>query len=77
LAYLPDNKEGNELLRLLRKAFVARLMFTVGRSGADNVVIWSGISHKTNTQGGLTGYGYPDPTYLTRLREDLKAKGIE
>ena len=22
-------------------------------------------------------FGYPDPTYLTRVREELKAKGIE
>ena len=56
-AYLPDNKEGNELLVLLRKAFEARLVFTVGRSvtsGADNAVIWNDIHHKTSTYGGPT-----------------------
>ena len=54
-AYLPDNKEGNELHVLLRKAFEARLVFTVGRSittGADNVVTWNDIHHKTSTYGG-------------------------
>jgi deltex-like protein len=58
LAYLPDNKEGNELLSLLRKAFEARLVFTVGRSvttSAENVVTWNDIHHKTNMYGGQTG----------------------
>jgi len=31
-AYLPDNDEGRKVLRLLRKAFVQRLIFTVGQS---------------------------------------------
>jgi deltex-like protein len=80
VAYLPNNKEGNELLGLLRKAFEARLVFTVGRSvttSAENVVTWNDIHHKTRIDGGQTGYGYPDATYLSRLREDLRAKGIE
>ena len=25
----------------------------------------------------LDRYGYPDPTYLVRVRQELKAKGIE
>ena len=29
-AYLPDNREGKEVLALLRRAFDARLVFTVG-----------------------------------------------
>ena len=56
-AYLPDNKEGNDLLVLLRKAFEARLVFTVGRSvtsGIDNVVTWNDIHHKTSMYGGPT-----------------------
>jgi len=31
-AYLPDNREGREVLQLLRRAFEARLVFTVGTS---------------------------------------------
>ena len=57
-AYLPNNKEGNELLRLLRRAFDARLVFTVGRSvttGTDNLVTWNDIHHKTSKYGGHTG----------------------
>ena len=56
-AYLPDNKDGKDLVHLLRKAFDARLVFTVGKSvttGADNVVTWNDIHHKTNKYGGAT-----------------------
>ena len=54
-AYLPDNREGNAVLKLLRKAFDMRLVFTIGRSvtrGSDNVVVWNDIHHKTNRSGG-------------------------
>lgn len=57
-AYLPDNTEGRKVLRLLRKAFEQKLTFTIGRSttsGADNVITWNDIHHKTNTTGGATG----------------------
>ena len=53
-AYLPDNPEGREISRLLRKAFEARLVFTIGKSnttGQDNVVIWNDIHHKTSLSG--------------------------
>ncbi|KAA0708056.1 E3 ubiquitin-protein ligase DTX3L [Triplophysa tibetana] len=79
-AYLPDNKEGNHVLGLLRRAFDQRLIFTVGTSttsGATNAVTWNDIHHKTNTHGGPEGYGYPDPDYLKRVKDELKAKGIE
>lgn len=57
-AFLPDCPEGREVLDLLKKAFNARLTFTIGRSvttGASNVVIWNDINHKTSTHGGATG----------------------
>lgn len=55
-AYLPDNPEGRQVLTLLRRAFDAGLVFTVGRSnvtGKDNVVIWNDIHHKTKPEGPL------------------------
>ena len=58
-AYLPDNKEGRKVLKLLKKAFEQKLIFTIGRSstsGADNVITWNDIHHKTCTSGGLTKY---------------------
>lgn len=41
--YLPDNTEGNEVLKLLEIAFQRRLTFTIGTSvtsGEVNTVIW-------------------------------------
>ncbi|KAK3512479.1 hypothetical protein QTP70_014615 [Hemibagrus guttatus] len=79
-AYLPNNAEGKYVLTLLQRAFDQKLIFTVGSSrtsGADNVVIWNDIHHKTNRNGGPQRYGYPDPDYLNRVKEELKAKGIE
>ncbi|XP_068450021.1 E3 ubiquitin-protein ligase DTX3L isoform X2 [Clinocottus analis] len=78
-AYLPDNKEGKEVLQLLKKAFEQRLIFTVGTSvttGMENQVTWNDIHHKTNHSGGAACFGYPDPAYLSRVKEELKAKGI-
>ncbi|RVE72761.1 hypothetical protein OJAV_G00041080 [Oryzias javanicus] len=79
-AYLPDNKEGNEVLMLLKKAFDQKLTFTIGASrttGCEDQVTWNDIHHKTSMYGGPDSYGYPDPNYLSRVREELKAKGIE
>uniref|UniRef100_A0A8C7WRY7 E3 ubiquitin-protein ligase n=1 Tax=Oryzias sinensis TaxID=183150 RepID=A0A8C7WRY7_9TELE len=79
-AYLPDNKEGNAVLQLLKKAFDQRLIFTVGNSetnGLENQVIWNDISHKTSLSGGIKNFGYPDPNYLEKVKKDLKAKGIK
>ncbi|XP_036402000.1 uncharacterized protein LOC118789594 [Megalops cyprinoides] len=79
-AYLPDNQEGREVLRLLQRAFDQRLVFTVGISrttGDENAVIWNDIHHKTSMLGGPQSFGYPDPDYLRRVKEELKAKGYE
>ncbi|KAM7321975.1 hypothetical protein ACRRTK_018816 [Alexandromys fortis] len=79
-AYLPDNQEGRHVLGLLREAFNNRLIFTVGDSrvsGMSDVVTWNDIHHKTSTFGGPGNFGYPDPHYLRRVKEELKAKGIE
>ncbi|NXJ90049.1 DTX3L ligase, partial [Corythaixoides concolor] len=79
-AYLPDNREGQEILQLLKRAFSQKLIFTVGQSrttGAQGVITWNDIHHKTSIYGGPTNFGYPDPDYLKRVRSELKAKGIE
>ncbi|NXN49805.1 DTX3L ligase, partial [Rynchops niger] len=80
VAYLPDNKEGREILQLLRRAFDQKLIFTVGQSrttGVRDVITWNDIHHKTSMVGGPTNFGYPDPHYLQRVRSELKARGIE
>ncbi|NWR42755.1 DTX3L ligase, partial [Regulus satrapa] len=79
-AYLPDNEEGREILQLLRRAFNQKLIFTVGQShttGEKSVITWNDIHHKTALVGGPTEFGYPDSSYLQRVRSELKAKGIE
>ncbi|XP_067665371.1 uncharacterized protein [Haliotis asinina] len=78
-AYLPDCREGRDVLRLLRKAFDRKLTFTIGRSattGHENVVTWNDIHHKTKMEGGPTRFGYPDPDYLERVRCELASKGV-
>ena len=57
--YLPNNREGQKVLKLLKKAFDQKLTFTIGRSstfGANNVITWNDIHHKTNVLGGPTKY---------------------
>ncbi|XP_048249671.1 uncharacterized protein LOC124131666 isoform X2 [Haliotis rufescens] len=78
-AFLPDCREGRDVLRLLRKAFDRKLTFTIGRStttGQENVVTWNDIHHKTNMEGGPTRFGYPDPGYLERVKDELASKGV-
>uniref|UniRef100_S4RV94 E3 ubiquitin-protein ligase n=1 Tax=Petromyzon marinus TaxID=7757 RepID=S4RV94_PETMA len=78
-AYLPDSQEGRHVLSLLQRAFHQRLIFTIGTSsttGLQDCVTWNDIHHKTSTHGGADSYGYPDPDYLKRVQEELKAKGI-
>uniref|UniRef100_A0A8B9HYJ1 E3 ubiquitin-protein ligase n=1 Tax=Anser brachyrhynchus TaxID=132585 RepID=A0A8B9HYJ1_9AVES len=69
-AYLPNNKEGREILQLLQRAFRQKLIFTVGQShttGLQGVITWNDIHHKTSMYGGPTNFGYPDPDYLKNL----------
>ena len=78
-AYLPNNKDGKEILGLLKVCFDRKLTFVVGTSvttGAKNTTVWNGIHHKTNLSGGSTYFGYPDKTYFNRVKEELAAKGV-
>ncbi|XP_070564848.1 uncharacterized protein [Ptychodera flava] len=79
-AYLPENREGREVLDLLHKAFDNRLIFTVGTShtsGLTDCVVWNDIHHKTSRDGGPAAYGYPDEDYLRRVKDELASKGIK
>ena len=54
-AYLPDNPEGNEVLRMLRVAFDHGLVCAIKSSGSakkKDRIVWNCIHHKTNTYGG-------------------------
>jgi len=79
VGYLPDNEEGVEVLALLVASFQRKLTFTVGFSvvrGRDNCIVWNGVHHKTRTFGGSTRYGYPDPTYCNRVKQELALKCV-
>ncbi|KAH9317941.1 hypothetical protein KI387_019710, partial [Taxus chinensis] len=61
VAYLPKNKEGEEVLELLKIAWSRRLLFSIGTSvttGRSNTVVWAGIHHKTQKSGGSSAFGY-------------------
>lgn len=78
-AYIPDIPEGRDLLKLLRVAFERKLIFTVGRSmtsGMENCVTWSSVHHKTSPSGGQAAYGWPDPGYFARCKEELRNLGV-
>jgi len=63
---------------MMVEAFKRRLTFIVGTSlttGQKNTVVWAGIHHKTSPSGGP--FGYPDNTYLNRVREELSARNID
>lgn len=51
-AYLPDTQEGRLVLKLLRKAFDARLVFTVSKSTSEGTghVALNGVELKTTAK---------------------------
>uniref|UniRef100_A0A3B5BGF1 E3 ubiquitin-protein ligase n=1 Tax=Stegastes partitus TaxID=144197 RepID=A0A3B5BGF1_9TELE len=68
-AYLPDNREGRRVLKLMDKAFNQKLLFTVATNeDGEDVVATASIPLKG---------GYPDSEYLKTVRKLLKDKGIE
>ncbi|XP_045079159.1 E3 ubiquitin-protein ligase DTX4-like [Coregonus clupeaformis] len=77
--YLPDSEKGRTVLRLLLTAWDRRLVFSVGTSsttGESDTVIWNEVHHKTEFGSNLTGHGYPDPSHLDNVLDELKAQGI-
>jgi len=72
IAYLPDNTDGQNLLKRLKFAFMHGLTFTVGTSmttGATNQCTWSSIHHKTYPNGGV--HGFPDPNFFANCNGEL------
>ena len=68
-----------KILGLLKEAFDRKLVFTVGTSvttGRSNTTVWAGIHHKTSISGGTSCFGYPDPSYFSRVEEELASKGV-
>ncbi|XP_042366660.1 E3 ubiquitin-protein ligase DTX3L1 [Plectropomus leopardus] len=77
-AYLPENREGWKVVKLLEKAFNHQLLFTVSTNkDGEDMVTAASIPLKTQTDGGSRAGGYPDPDYLKTVRKLLREKGIE
>lgn len=79
VCYLPNNSEGKELIRLLHVAWDRRLLFRIGtntKTGRKDQVIPNGFEFKVNREGGIQNYGFPDPSYMNRLKVDLKDVGV-
>lgn len=77
--YLPDNADGYEACSLLKEAFEKGFLFTIGKcltTGEENKIVCNDIELKTSQAGGPANYGYPDPSYLDRLKNQLAAKGV-
>lgn len=70
VAYLPDTIEGRKVLILFVKAWRSRKLFIV-RNG---VTTFGGISMKTNPSYGT--FGFPDPSYLSRVATQFREHGI-
>ncbi|XP_077411673.1 uncharacterized protein LOC144042670 isoform X2 [Vanacampus margaritifer] len=76
-AFLPDCNKSRKLLPRLEDAFRLGLTFTVMSKENGFRVTWDAIPHKTSLQGGRSGNGYPDSSYLERLSDVLTSHGIE
>lgn len=77
-AYLPDNREGRRVLKLMDKAFNQKLLFTIATNkDGEDVVTTTSIPLKTQPEGASSAVGYPDSEYLKTVRKLLKDKGIE
>lgn len=73
-AFLPDNKDGQQLLWRLKYAWKHGLTFNIGTSmttGEPNVVRWASIFHKTSLMGGP--FGFPDANFMEHCNKDLDA----
>lgn len=77
VAYVPENKDGRNLLKRLKYAFTRGLTFDVGTSltsGKSDSITWSSIPHKTTVKSGL--FGFPDISYFQRANNELDALGV-
>jgi hypothetical protein len=78
-AYLPNNIDGQNLLKRLKYAWLHGLIFTVGTSltsGAHSQCTWASVHHKTCMTGGIEKHGYPDPGYFVNCNQELNSLGV-
>jgi deltex-like protein len=80
VTYLPNNSEGQNVLRMLGLAWNRRLLFRIGYNQVSkrlDKIVLNGLELKTNRVGGVTGNGFPDVSYMSRLKSDLREIGIQ
>ncbi|NXH23546.1 DTX3L ligase, partial [Bucco capensis] len=70
-AFLPDNRDGQKTVMLLKKAFEHGLTFQIKSCNGEERVTWGLIPHKTSWDGGKARNGYPDRQYLGELCQVL------
>jgi deltex-like protein len=73
-AYLPNNSDGQNLLKRLKYSFLHGLSFTIGTSmttGLADQCTWASIHHKTSPSGGARIHGFPDPDYFDNCNGEL------
>jgi deltex-like protein len=79
-AYLPDNTEGQNVLKLFELAWERKILFKVddrkSDDGAVAQIVENGISFKTVNKESSSVHAYPDPNYLEIAREQLQRKGV-
>ncbi|XP_038019118.1 uncharacterized protein LOC119712208 isoform X2 [Motacilla alba alba] len=75
-AFLPGNKEGVKIAKLLKQAFQCGLTFQIKSSNGEERVTWGPIPHKTSWDGGKARNGYPDPQYLQEVGTVLNKLGL-
>ena len=75
---MPATPEGITVFKMLKLGFERKLNFTVGISVTTGHygIVWSGIHHKTSPTGGSSNFGFPDPGYFTRVKNELSDRGI-
>ena len=78
IAYLPNTPEGQQIAKMVEVAFDRKLCFHLSESLTTHQfgICWTSIPFKTSQTGGSANHGYPDNTYLDRLRGKLNAHGI-
>lgn len=78
--YLPNNTQGQDLLRLLKLAWNRGLLFRIGYNPVTqkmDCIVRNGIEMKTRRDGGPMKNGYPHDSYLDSLRCDLSEIGVK
>ncbi|WP_257267062.1 macro domain-containing protein, partial [Endozoicomonas sp. ONNA2] len=74
--YLPDNKVGNELLRLLEVLHEEKLIYKIDQSNTTGkFAITFNFHLKTSDTGGVPRHGYPDRDYPCRAADQIVGLG--